>query len=251
MQTPLLLTGPLSLGDIFDRAIRLYRARFGDLIRITALLAIPIALLRIAIINLFPPAPVFAPSPFDDPMAGLLLRLQQLAQAGGSENSLLLVATVFFSLIATLALTTQCISLVHGKTLGVQESISTGLTHFWAFFGMTLLIGVAIVSVALVGIIPGFCIGPFFVLLVVPAIIYLSVRWFHGHAGSAGGKLGSYRRLAQQLAFDRRLGLAHNRLPAPQYIIGLYCDVRAGGSVRLPARCPDAEQRPGPRRQHE
>jgi len=190
MQTPMLLTGPLSLGDILDRAIRLYRARFGDLIPMIAILTIPIALLRIVIVNLFPPAPEFTSPSFGDPTSNLLLRLEQLSQAGGAENPIILSLAGFFSLLATLALTTQCISLVHGKTLAVRESITTGLKRFWAFFGMALLIGLAIAGVALVGIIPAVCIGPFFIIVIVPAIIYLGARWSMGTPALIAENLG-------------------------------------------------------------
>ena len=45
MSSPLPITGPLSLGDLLDRAFRLYRARFWPLTLVGALFLVPVGVL--------------------------------------------------------------------------------------------------------------------------------------------------------------------------------------------------------------
>ena len=45
MQSPLFRAGPLSVGDLLDWAVRLYRARFGKLILTTAIFLVPLGLI--------------------------------------------------------------------------------------------------------------------------------------------------------------------------------------------------------------
>ncbi len=45
MLSPLPISGPLTLGDLLDRAFRIYRARFGLLILTSAIFLVPLGIL--------------------------------------------------------------------------------------------------------------------------------------------------------------------------------------------------------------
>lgn len=137
------LTGPLSVGDLLDRAFRLYRARFGLFLLTAAVFTVPVAILSGLFMGSFfgnymraiellmrePPGPDFNPFPFLFDLFGgfyggmLLLTLLSAAAAA----------------IVNLSLTAQSIEALHGGSLSLTAGIRRGLRRFWPYIGMMIV----------------------------------------------------------------------------------------------------------------
>lgn len=168
MQSPLPIPGPLTLGELLDRAIRLYRSHFSSFVLTAALLLVPFSILSLLltggvmlsyfdfVANLSvptntPPEQLFG-SIFEPTIALV-----------GSSLLVVLVGLVINALVV-LALTRQSIEALHGRPAGIGDALRTALRRFWpyvgmqivqmlAFFGITLLVLVAgLVIFAVVGL---------------------------------------------------------------------------------------------------
>ena len=152
------LTGPLSLGDLLDRAFRLYRARFGLLLLTAAIFNVPVAIFSgllmwrffgnymqaIELLMNQPPGPDFNLFPFlFDTFSGfysglLLLSLLSLAAQA----------------IVILSLTVQCIEALHGGSMTLAAGIRRGLRRFWPYVGMVIVQWAAIFAATVAVMIP-------------------------------------------------------------------------------------------------
>ena len=129
------LTGPLSLGDLLERAFRLYRARFGLLLLTAAIFNVPLAIVSgllmwrffgnymraIELLMNEPPGPDFNLFPF------------LFDSFGGFYGGLLLLSLlgVAAQAIVILSLTVQCIEALHGGSMTLAAGIRRGLRRFW------------------------------------------------------------------------------------------------------------------------
>ena len=136
MQSPLFRTGPLSVGDLLDWAVRLYRARFGKLILTTAIFLVPLGLISSLIsgqtmtsyLNIFMTA-------LQDPES--LADQQQVIRELQGNNQwlslsyLLIPISIAANGLVTLALAYQSIGAIHQREVGIGESIRLALRRFW------------------------------------------------------------------------------------------------------------------------
>jgi len=154
MDTPTIFTRPLSIGDILDWSIRIYRARFGKLMLTTAIFFVPLGLLSGLItgqtmtgyLNIF--------------LAGmqnpdLLLDERALATLGSqneflsSLSCLLMPLSLLATGIVSLALVHQTISVIRNEDATLKESFRLGWQRFWQWLGMQIAMIIAFVGVAI------------------------------------------------------------------------------------------------------
>ena len=180
-QPPILISGPLSLGDIIDRAIRLYRAYFSPLVLTAAVLLAPIGIINAILTAMAPPAGGLAEL---GEVEGAVMRILDfyVGATGGSSNPLFSLVSAVIGFVVTLGLTYQCIELIHNRQPGVGESLSGGARRFWSYLGNILIVGLLFGLGTVIIVIPMFflpeaCIVPLLVLTLVPAIFYLMARW--------------------------------------------------------------------------
>ena len=212
--SPLPLAGPLTAGDLLDRAFRLYRSRFGLFLLTGAVLLIPVALVSgyflepyfahymqaFAVLMREPPATEF------DPFAssGLFRDF-----AGLTFINLLIAAA---AAIVSLSLTVQAVEALRGGSLPLIAGLRRGVSRFLPYVGMVIVQFAAIAAAAVVvlaplvlfgvallavggtdasgaplegGLLTAFGIAGLAVcgyglalLLVLTPIVYLSARWF-------------------------------------------------------------------------
>ena len=133
------LPGPLSVGDLLDRAFRLYRARFGLFLLTAAIFLIPVAVISGLFMGSFISSymqaaelllneaidPGFDPfSYFSDNFGGYFGGMLLLGLLSIAANS-----------IVTLSLTAQCIETLHGRSMTLAEGIRRGRAPLLALYG--------------------------------------------------------------------------------------------------------------------
>ncbi len=148
---PILLDRPLGIGDLLDRAFRVYRMRFLALVGLTALLLLPYALISglltgratVAYLNTLTQA-------MEDREASITLWVM-----GDFLVTVLLVALVGLLLDAmvTLSLTHQVGETVHGRLASWKESLRRGLSRLGAFLLMVVLQTVAVALPAVIAMV--------------------------------------------------------------------------------------------------
>jgi hypothetical protein len=132
---------PMGLGELLDRAFRLYRARFGKLVLTTAIFFVPLGLLSAVLMGatmgsyfdiLF--NAVDQPAAFSESeilrASGATILVSLLVSGAG----LMLGALAFLSLLA------QAEANVMGGELPIGVTVRAALSRFWPFVGMALLV---------------------------------------------------------------------------------------------------------------
>ncbi len=157
--SPLALTGPLSVGDLLDRAFRLYRARFGLFLLTGAVLLVPIAIISGIFLGQFfsnymqtfgmlmrePSGPEFDPfATFPDVFGGFAVAM------------LLSLLSAAASAIVNLSLTGQAVEALHGGSLPLIAGLRRGLRRFLPYVGMMIVQYAAIVAASIVVLVPLF-----------------------------------------------------------------------------------------------
>ena len=128
MTTQFPLSGPMTVGDLLDRAFRLYRARFGVFLLTAAIFLAP---------------------------AGFLAVLFGVESTAGILASFLEMAA---TALVSLAFTAQGIEALHSRPVTIGVGIRRGLSRFWPYLGMGIVQAAAYIAAFLVGAIP-FTIG--------------------------------------------------------------------------------------------
>lgn len=165
---------PMGLGELLDRAFRLYRAHFGKLVITTAIFFVPLGLLSALLMGATMGSyfdilvnTVNQPTAFSE---------REILQASGATIlvslfvggvGLILGALAFLSLMA------QAESNVMGSELSVGVTVRAALSRFWPFVGMSLLIAL---------IVFGVLIAIYFVLF---AIVFVFAGFFAAFAAVA------------------------------------------------------------------
>lgn len=158
MRSPLPISGPLTLGDLLDRAFRIYQARFGVLILTAAIFLVPLGILSgifsggimtgyLSLLSEVMQNPEATP---DAAMFDML----EANQSAVALSYLLVPLGLLANVLVTLALTSQAIAILHNQELSLIESLRAALRRFWAFVGMSIIKWLAIflaTSVILVG----------------------------------------------------------------------------------------------------
>lgn len=155
-----LISGPLGLGDLLDRAFRLYRARFGLFLLTAAALLIPFSLISGLLTGRFLTgyldalsAITVSPDEVPDPAFG------ELFGAFGSffgVMSVLGIVGLLVNGVVALALTSQTIAVLHEETLTLGEGMRRGLRRFWSYVWMSIVQIVLILLATLAVLIPLF-----------------------------------------------------------------------------------------------
>jgi len=199
MQSPLFRAGPLSVGDLLDWAVRLYRARFGKLILTTAIFLVPLGLISSLIsgqtmtsyLNIFMTA-------LQDP--GSLADQQQVLRELQGSNQWLSLTYLLIPLgiaangLVTLALAYQSIAAIHHREVGIGESIRLALRSFWPWLGMTFAVYAAYIGVGILVLIAIFIVA-FFLALVAGSFMAfggLASGGEPGYAAFAGLMVGIF-----------------------------------------------------------
>jgi hypothetical protein len=155
MSIPLPIPGPLSLGELLDRAFRLYRARFATMLLTAAVLVVPAGIVTGLLMG--------------QSTLSLTRASEQLAFDAASGNELAMLGPTFsyFGLalltsllaglaygIAALALTAQSDAALHGEELALGAGLRRGLSRFWSWLGMSILKGLALFGIGVAVSIP-------------------------------------------------------------------------------------------------
>ena len=167
MQSPLFRAGPLSIGDLLDWTIRLYRARFGKMLLTAAIFMVPLGLLSglvtgqtmTSYLTIFLEA-LQNPEAMTDPTA--------FAQAQGNITTLSYLLTplgIAINGMVTLALTVQVMAAIKREDLDAWTSVRQGMRHFWSWVGMTFATYAAFIGIGIMVFIVIF-IGAFFLAIV-------------------------------------------------------------------------------------
>jgi len=143
----------LTVSEILDTALRIYRTHFAVLAGITALMMIPEGLLEL----------------------GLTLAFSS-TEVERLNSSL----TTLFTGFAALALIVAISSAYLGDEFAIRSSYSKGFKRFWSVVGANFLkglaIGIPIMAFAcLIIALPP--LGIFVLLAMIPVVIYLTTRW--------------------------------------------------------------------------
>lgn len=167
------ISSPLSLGDLLDRAFRLYRARFGLFLLTAAIFQVPLGIISGLFTGNF--------------MIGYMDMMENIAQNPGEQpevvmnemlfpligyaGGVMLVSIIWLILngIVSLALTSQSIATLHQEEQTLAQSLRTGWNRFWTYLLMNVLrflgIGVTTIGVLLammfIGVVIAFVVGPF------------------------------------------------------------------------------------------
>jgi len=144
-------SAPMNLGQLLDRAFRLYRVRFRKLVLTAALFFVPLSIVSALLMG----------TAFNSYFGLLFGAMEQPAaldertvlQASGVTLALSLVVG-FFGLIlgafAFLSLLAQADANALGRELSIGASVRTALSRFWPFVGMSLLTGLIAAGIAIV-----------------------------------------------------------------------------------------------------
>ena len=167
MTTQSPLSGPMTVGDLLDRAFRLYRAHFGLFLLTAAIFLVPAAV--ISSVSLFPF--VGSSFPFLVQVAfNYLLNEQPLSV---TDYLVVLVLVIAYGFV-TLALTVQSIEALHGRPLTVGANIYRSTRRLWSYMGMVILkwpTVLAAAAIALISVFMGF--------LILDALVFYGLRAGH------------------------------------------------------------------------
>lgn len=226
------IPGPLRLGDLLDRAFRLYRARLWSLLLTAAALLVPAGVLSglltgqtlTSIMDIAQATGARRSAPADQ------LAVQMLGLSGVVLLSSLLAGLA--AAWATLALAHQSIAGLHGERPTPGESLRIGLGRLPGFIGLGLLQVLAIVVAMLIVLIPVILLvvlatmslggsstprgaaavgmgllmfGAFllaFILLLIP-VLYLSARWIAAMPVLVAERLGPIQALRRSWSLTR------------------------------------------------
>lgn len=141
---------PLGIGQLLDRVFRLYRLRFGRLVLTTAIFFVPLAALSALLLG------VATNSYFDlilNAVERPTLDKEGLLFAGGTTIGLSLLVAGLALLLgaeAFLATLAQADATVNGQEMSVGASVRVGLSRFWTFVSLSLLVALITVGVLIV-----------------------------------------------------------------------------------------------------
>ncbi len=240
MSTAIPIPGPLSLGDLLDRAFRLYRSRFGSFLITAAVFLVPYALISILVtgssmVGYFNLLQSLSQTPAMPPEEAFD---QIIAPTGQFLGVTLLVALVgaVVNILVLLALTAQSIAALRGQPVTLGDVVRTALRRFWAYLGMMILSGLAFLGVVIVlgigflivfGILMGvigvtmsnneaagaaaavgifatiICMYGMMALFFIGPILYLSARWYVATPGIVDQEWGAAESLRKSWRLTR------------------------------------------------
>lgn len=156
MQNKLPISGPLSLGELLDRAFRLYRAHFGKQILTAALFLVPLSIITGIVYGRTWTGYLDAlDTLLMEPMPGTSDEI--ISSMFSFMGNAMLVASLTFLVtgLVSMALMAQDTNALHGREISTGASLATALRRFPAYFGMVVIKGLAVLgasSIVLCGI---------------------------------------------------------------------------------------------------
>ncbi len=153
MEKPILRA--LSIPEILDKTLQIYRTNVRTLLMIGAIVTIPSVLIR----------------------SLMLVSLKDTRLTDAALN-------LFLSPVMSVALITAISSFYLGGVISIKESFSKGIKRYWALMGTSLLTGLALVPVAVIYVLLSFAGSGASIILAfffIPAIVILSTRWSLAH----------------------------------------------------------------------
>lgn len=136
---------PLTVGELLDKAFRIYRSRFAALIGIVAAVLIPESILRLVVI----------------------------LYLGGLSPYAALILQSTIHLLANVVLVVFISHVYLGKTISFGDSYLQGAKRYWSVFGANFIMGLAIfVPLLILAFVP--CIG---LIGGVILAVFLSTKW--------------------------------------------------------------------------
>jgi hypothetical protein len=211
------IPGPLSIGDIVDRAIRIYRARFKPMLVTALVLLAPLAVLTGALSYFVNEQSIRSSASGD--VAGSLG-----ATAGSIVLSLL---NWLIQGVAELALTFHALAALRDEGMQPRESIRAATGRLGSWLGMSLLRGAAYFALLLVLVLPSvglvlaadsfdgesgaaafailglMCLILFATLVIVVLGLYLQTRWVVGTPSLVVEQLGARQSLRRSWSLTR------------------------------------------------
>jgi len=154
MLSPTFFNRPLSIGDLLDWTLRIYRARFGKLVLTAAVLLVPLGLIGGLLTGETLTSSVGVLMSFLDNPATLnedvLAELQRNSALANLYSLLLMPLSLLATGVVSLALTRQCIAALHHQEVSVAAGLGTGLRRFLPWLGMSLSMIVVFIGVMIV-----------------------------------------------------------------------------------------------------
>ena len=158
MNNSLPIAGPLSLGDLLDRAFRLYRARFSQFLLTAAIILVPYSLLSGLFSGRFitgytDALSVLIESP-DAVNEGVIG--ETLGDFGSAFSAFVVLGLLglVFNSVVSLALIRQTVAALHEESETIGGSLRRGLGRFLSYTWMSIVQYFAIVLVTVVVLIP-------------------------------------------------------------------------------------------------
>ncbi|MEM7125893.1 MAG: hypothetical protein AAF702_06180 [Chloroflexota bacterium] len=154
--------GPLTLGELLDRAFRLYRAHFGPLLMTAAIVLVPLGIVSalltgsymVGYMNLINQMMVLdQTNPSPDELGGILGPLM------GYLGVFLLFGLIggLIQGLVSLSLTAQGLAILRGDSLTLAESFRMGGRRLGAFVGKWIVEGLVIVAASFVALLFFMC----------------------------------------------------------------------------------------------
>lgn len=243
MANRLPISGPLGLGDLLDRAFRLYRARFGLFLLTAAVFLVPFSVISGLLSGQFLTSYmdalgviIAAPDAVPDSIL-----FDMMGTFGSFVGGMMLLGIIGLLLngLVTLALTGQSIAVLHDTPLTLGQSIRQGLRRLGAFVWMTVVQVVLMFLATLAVLIPFFVLvsliilvgtsvgGTFFeggdnmaaaigaviaiicgyifaLVIVFLPIVYLSARWIVATPALLGEGLGAIEALRRSWRLTKK-----------------------------------------------
>ena len=170
--SPLAPTGPLTVGDLLDRAFRLYRSRCGLFLLTGAVLLIPIAIASAIFLQ-----PFFASymQTFEvltqEPPGAELFPFAAFSGLLDDFTDVILVSLLIAAAaaIVSLSLTAQAVEALRGRSLPLMAGLRRGLRRFLPYVGMVIVQYAAIAAAAVVVLAPLVLFGIALVVVAAPS----------------------------------------------------------------------------------
>lgn len=152
MQTPVFFSRPLTIGDLLDWTIRIYRARFGKLILTTAAFFVPLGIVSGIVsgqsmtgsLNIFM---TLLQNPELVPDEQTFSTFQQSEGMIAFLWLVLMPLTLVAYGVVSIALTDQSLATVRQEEIAIGSGLRTGIRRFWGWVGMNLVIMLAVFGI--------------------------------------------------------------------------------------------------------
>ena len=141
---------PRSVGEVLDAAVRLYRARLGSLMLVSAVVLVPVSLLSMLVLLSALP---------DESTVGISTNAPVFdTGASAAELGAILVTTVLSALATTFvtAATTRIVADAYvGERAATGEAVRDTTSRVWPLIGLTLVVTVATTAGFFACVVPG------------------------------------------------------------------------------------------------